>query len=93
MSLDFFSEDTEDMTFVLASYRYSVNQIMLSFDSKAYYYRFFTLTFIINILILFKQSYPFKHIELCEIQLYEMVIFLWEGVKMILIPIELSYPY
>lgn len=81
------------MTFALASHWYSVNQIMLSFDSKAYYYRFFTLTFIINILILFKQSYPFKHIELCEIQLYEMVIFLWEGVKMILIPIELSYPY
>lgn len=81
------------MTFVLASHWYSVNQIMLSFDSKAYYYRFFTLTFIIYILILFKQSYPFTQIELCEIQLYEMVKFLWESVKMILMPIELSYPY
>lgn len=81
------------MTFVIASHWYSVNQIMLSFNSKAYYYRFFTLTFIIYILILFKQSYPFTQTELCEIQLYEMVKFLWESVKMILMPIERSYPY
>lgn len=81
------------MTFVIASHWYSVNQTMLSFNSKAYYYRFFTLTFIIYILILFKQSYPFTQIELCEIQFYEMVKFLWESVKMILMPIELSYPY
>lgn len=81
------------MTFVIASHWYSVNQIMLSFNSKAYYYRFFTLTIIIYILILFKQSYSFTQIELCEIQLYEMVKFLWESVKMILMPIELSYPY
>ena len=81
------------MTFVIASHWYSVNQIMPSFNSKAYYYRFFTLTIIIYILILFKQSYSFTQIELCEIQLYEMVKFLWESVKMILIPIELSYPY